>query len=366
MYVELLQKLKLTRHNHGYIYDLDDKLIPYYSTQPISKRNRKTWWQFYLEVKQAVWKLMTGQKSNHPALTGSCALCPWSKSCTRWCKETNDLTNIFYLGRSKREVLNRDLGVATVREARNIDVEREIGEKQLRPDYLYGMGGKTLTAIKRRSAVLTQKNGPLVYREFNLPTTKYELFFDIEDDPTQSFVYLHGFYEHSPEGDRFVYFVAKEQNPQSEKVAFRRALDYVFSFPSGKMGLYYYSGHERMIYKKLQQMYPDVVSEEEIEQLFSRKNSVDLYSDIIYKSVDWPLSSYSLKEVASYLGFKWRDKSPSGAESILWYNEYLQSKDKKILQRIIDYNEDDCKATMVIKNALQRLGNTSLQNLFTQ
>ena len=119
------------------------------------------------------------------------------------------------------------------------------------------------------------------------------------------------------------------------------------------MSLYYYSQHERTVYKKLQQMYPDLVSEEKIGNLFRLKNSVDLYSDIIYKSVDWPLSNYSLKEIASYLGFKWRDESPSGAMSILWYYDYLQSKDKKILQRIIDYNEDDCRATMTIKKALE-------------
>ncbi len=352
MYVELLQKLEVTRHSHGYIFDIDDKLILYNSSQPIGKRNRKPWQKFYQETKQTVWELMNGKRSNRPALTGDCALCPWSASCTRWCKETNDLTNIFYLGRSKRTTLNQDLGVATVKDARNIDVEGEVGQKQLRSDYLYGIGRKTLTAIKRRSDVLTENNGPLIYQEFYLPATKYELFFDIEDDPTQNFVYLHGFYEHAPEGDRFVYFTAKENNHPSEKAAFKKALDYIFSFPPEEMSLYYYSGHEKTMYKKLQQMCPDVASEEEIEELFGRKNSVDLYSDIIYKSIDWPLSSYSLKEVATYLGFDWRDQSPSGAESILWYNEYLESKDKKILQRIIDYNEDDCKATMVIKKAL--------------
>ena len=356
LYVELLQKLGLASHNHGYIYDIDDKLVLYDSIQPIGKRNRKSWQAFYLETKKEVWELMNGRQSNRPALTGDCALCPWSKSCARWCEETNDLTNIFCLGRSKRKVLNQDLGVATVKEAGNINVERGIREKQLRPNHLYRIGEKTLTAIKRRSNVLTQKSGPLVYKRYCLPTAKYELFFDIEDDPTQGFVYLHGFYEHTPKGDRFVCFTAKEHNQPSEKTAFKEALDYIFSFPSEEVGLYYYSRHEEAVYKKLRQMYPDVVNEEEIEELFGRKNSVDLYGDIICKSIDWPLSSYSLKDIASYLGFKWRDKSPSGAESILWYNEYLQSKEKEVLQRIIDYNEDDCRATMVVKRALERLG----------
>ena len=354
MYIELLQKLGFTRQNYGHIYDIDDKLIKYNSKHPIGKRNDKTWQYFYLQTKETVWKLITGEKSNRPALTASCSLCPWAKSCKSWCKKTNDLTNVFYLGRSKRDVLNQRLGIATIKDASRIDVEKEIKEKKKNVDHLYGIGEKTLTAIKRRSNVLIQKNGPLIHKEYNLPAAKYELFFDIEDDPTQGFVYLHGFYEKGPEKERFVCFTAKENSRQSEKIAWQKALDYIFSFSPEEMSLYYYSQHEKTVYKKLQQLYPDVVSEEKIEELFEREKSIDLYSDIIYKAIDWPLSSYSLKEIAVYLGFKWRDKSPSGALSILWYHEYLESKDEKILQRIVDYNEDDCKATMAIKKALEQ------------
>jgi len=36
-------------------------------------------------------------------------------------------------------------------------------------------------------------------------------------------------------------------------------------------------------------------------------------------------------------------------------NEWCQSKDRNILQRILDYNEDDCLAMMVLKDRLQEL-----------
>jgi len=88
MYIELLQKLGFTRQNYGHIYDIDDKLIKYNSKHPIGKRNDKTWQYFYLQTKETVWKLITGEKSNRPALTGSCSLCPWAKSCKSWCKKT--------------------------------------------------------------------------------------------------------------------------------------------------------------------------------------------------------------------------------------------------------------------------------------
>ena len=108
-------------------------------------------------------------------------------------------------------------------------------------------------------------------------------------------------------------------------------------------------------YKKMAEQYPEVATLEDVEWLYDKSRAIDLYFDAILKYTDWALSSYSLKAIAQYLGFKWRDETPSGALSIQWYNEYLKTGDKKILERILLYNEDDCIATMVIKDALVKM-----------
>jgi predicted RecB family nuclease len=55
------------------------------------------------------------------------------------------------------------------------------------------------------------------------------------------------------------------------------------------------------------------------------------------------------------LGFNWQDETPSGAFSIQWFNELIETGDQRILNRLLVYNEDDCKATMVLKEALEKL-----------
>ncbi|OIO32684.1 hypothetical protein AUJ44_01825 [Candidatus Nomurabacteria bacterium CG1_02_47_685] len=108
------------------------------------------------------------------------------------------------------------------------------------------------------------------------------------------------------------------------------------------------------MYRKMQKQYPDVVSAEEVESFFANPKTIDLYQ-VVKKNTDWPLGSYSIKDIAQYLGFSWRDKTPSGALSIQWFNEYLENKDEDVLKRILEYNEDDCKATMVLKDGIEKI-----------
>jgi predicted RecB family nuclease len=44
--------------------------------------------------------------------------------------------------------------------------------------------------------------------------------------------------------------------------------------------------------------------------------AVDLYLDVVRSETEWPTYDYSIKTLATYLNFKWRDKEPSGAASI--------------------------------------------------
>ena len=64
--------------------------------------------------------------------------------------------------------------------------------------------------------------------------------------------------------------------------------------------------------------------------------------------------SYGIKSIAQYLKFEWRDETPSGALSIQWYNDFLKTGEEKFLNRVLEYNEDDCRATLVVKDYLKK------------
>jgi predicted RecB family nuclease len=46
---------------------------------------------------------------------------------------------------------------------------------------------------------------------------------------------------------------------------------------------------------------------------------MDLYLDVVKSNTEWPTNDYSIKTLATYLGFKWRYKEPSSAASIDWW-----------------------------------------------
>ncbi len=356
LYNNLLKKLGFAAHNSGKIIDINGEEVEYDLIAPMGARTKETWWDLYEQIKQHVDLLLKDQDKNKPAMAGICKLCPWYNSCKKWCEETRDLTNVFYLGRSNRDRINRDLGIENIDEFLGIDVaevmkQKEKEKKSGNKDFLLRIGEKSLQKSIDRARILYQTKKPIIYEPIIFPHVSYELFFDIEDDPTQEFVYLHGVYERNGSKERFIDFTATEILADAEKEIWQKFWEYIETLPQDDYAVYYYSPHEKTTYKKLQKRYPDVISMENVEKFFENPNVIDLYQ-IIQSKTDWPLGSYSLKALATYLGFKWRDETPSGALSIQWFNEYIESNDKNILKRILEYNEDDCKATMVLKDGL--------------
>ena len=354
LYAEILKNLGFAKEDRGIILDIRGDEVVYELNSPQGPRNTRTWRDAYLEIREEAGALVAGGRSNKPAITGVCKLCHWYSSCRNWCEKSDDLSRIFYLGRSKRDMLSGELGINRVKDFINLDIDAVLSRKKGNRGFLRGLGEKTLRQMLNRARILAGGGGPQIYGRVDFPAVPTEFFFDIEDDPTQDFVYLHGIYKRESGEEKYVYFFAVENTPMQEKNAWSEFWDYIRKYEPDRRAVYYYSSHEKTVYAKLREKYPDVISEEELERFFGHPNVVDLYSKVL-KHTDWPLSSYSVKEIAGYLGFKWRDKTPSGVLSIQWFNEFLANGEPGVFKRIIEYNEDDCKATMVLKDGLKNL-----------
>jgi predicted RecB family nuclease len=287
-----------------------------------------------------------------PAYGSACKLCHWHTFCVAELTAADDLTLIPLLGRKERNAMQDCLPTIAALAASNPD-----GLIQGRKTVFSGVGSDRLRLFHARAALIkASPPKPYLRAPVILDLAPLALFFDIEVDPLRDIFYLHGFVERR-DGDnateRFVAFFAEEATPAAEREAFAAALDYLAARTEAV--IYYYSKYERISYRKLQQRYPDICTPEDVERLFERPRAVDLYGDVVTKATEWPTRDQSIKTLAKYLGFEWRDTHPSGAASIEWFDRWCRERKPDVRQRILDYNEDGCRATRVLLDGIRSL-----------
>jgi uncharacterized protein len=350
LYVDILERLKFSVGRRGFIWDVHGEEVPYDLRSALGPKAPDSMWDVYRRC-LAEAKAIVGQANKTQAAYGAvCKQCHWYTACLDELTTVNDLTLLPELGRAKRDALASH--VRTLKELAQLDLDACVkGKKTL----FEGIGPDTLVKFKERAALIVSPDPKPYLKELvKIPVSEIEIFFDIEVDPMRDVCYLHGFVERRG-GDnateRYIACFADEPTPASEEAAFAQAWAYLRQNPDA--AVYYYSKYERTIWRKLQQKYSHICTEEEVEALFG--NALDLYYDVVRKHSEWPTKDHSIKTLAKFLGFAWRDTHPSGAASIEWFDRWIQSGDPAIKQRILEYNEDDCRATRVLLDGLRGL-----------
>lgn len=353
LYTDILERLGLSSGRHAFVWDIHGEEVVYDLASARGPKSQESLWDIYIETLESAREIASRANEPLPAICSGCKQCHWRTACRKQLDELDDLTLIPGIGRSKRDGLLPH--VATVQDLVSFDIQTLIskGNKTI----VAGIGASTLKKAKRRAALLkTEGATPYLTTVFEPIDAPIEIFFDVEVDPFRDICYLHGFIERrngDTAGERYLPFFAANPSRDAELQAFGEAVDYLRQ--TQPAAIYYFSKYERTIWRSLRARFPDVATEEEIEEIFSAARSIDLYYDVVSPTTEWPTNDYSIKTLAKYLGFTWRDTDPSGAASIEWYDNWVKSGDVAVRQRILEYNEDDCRATRVLLDGLCRL-----------
>ena len=181
-------------------------------------------------------------------------------------------------------------------------------------------------------------SGKAKIEKIALPKTKNHICFDIETTEDGK-LYLIGLWHKK----KFRYFLSGDD----EKKILDDFIEYLLGLKD--YILYHYGPYEKSMFRQLFDKYK--TDDSVREEIFSKM--IDLYQ-IVRKKAILPLTSYGLKEVAKYFKFKWRSTDASGGNSMLWFDEWNKNKDKKLLKKILNYNEDDVKGTYVVLKKLSK------------
>lgn len=352
LYVDILERKRLSAGRRGFIWDIQGAEVPYDLASPKGQKTPRTLWDEYLDCLATARRIVNASEVTVPAYSSVCKNCHWYSACLNKMTATDDLTLIPELGRSRRDSMVTH--VSTIREFAGSDLASFLAGKKT---IFKGIGPDMLAKLQGRAKLQCARDAkPNLHHSVVLPTAEKEIFFDVETDPFRGICYLHGFIERQRGDDvteQYISFMADQPTPEDEENAFAAAWSYLTN--ARPHILYFYSKYERTIWRDLRERYPSVCTEAELEAVFDRRVAVDLYYDVVLPKTDWPTRDYSIKTLAGFLGFQWRDQHPSGAASIEWFDRWIRTSDPAVKQRILEYNEDDCRAMRVLSDYIRGL-----------
>lgn len=180
-----------------------------------------------------------------------------------------------------------------------------------------------------------------------------DLFFDMEGDPfydpAEGLEFLFGVLWREADGTT-AYRPVWARDRDGERHAFEQFVDLVAerrrAFPD--LHVYHYATYEPSTLARL--MGTHATREEEIDQFLRDEVLVDLLQ-VVRQGLRAGVESYSLKEVEK-LFFTRRAEVSSGNEAVIEFERWLDDGDPARLDAIAAYNEEDCLATLELRDWL--------------
>ncbi len=322
----ILEKIQGARPQDAYLINADSEAKSFLIDPFLDK------FQFTLKE---IEKVLEGEKPP-PFIKAGCKKSPWFSICEEETKGCEDVSLIQGLSqRDQRDLY--EIGIKTVNQL----AKNELSRLQ---EGLEGWNYDKLIRVRNQAEVLVSGE-PLIVQHYNFPEVKTEIYFDVESDPTRGIDCLLGLLIKKGKKTEFKYFFAKGKG--EEKKIWEDFLKFFGELEN--FVIYHYGYYEKHVLQRFEKRYS---APSDLMKKF-RENSLDLYN-IINSSVIMPVYFYSLKDIAGFIGYKWSDLGAGGGEPLTWYDQWLQTHKKEFLNKLIKYNEDDVRATLLVKEWLEK------------
>jgi predicted RecB family nuclease len=292
-------------------------------------------------------RLADGFAGTYPEPVDHCGLCRWSGHCSARWEADDHLSLIAGLGRAMTVRLT-EVGITTCAQL----ALAQPGDRPAR------IGRPTFERLRQQARLQLHERstGEQIYellppeerRGFaRLPEPRPgDLFFDMESDPfyeSEGLEYLFGVTR--LEGGEPVFRSFWAHDRREEKLAFEAFIDFTIAAlaEDPAMHVYHYAPYEPSALKRL--MGRHGTREEEIDRLLSEKVLVDLYA-VTAQALRTSKPGYSIKQVEEFYMDAREQEVTEGGDSIVRFEEWLDTGEQSLLDAIEAYNEVDCLSTV--------------------
>ncbi|HEY9809855.1 MAG TPA: TM0106 family RecB-like putative nuclease [Halomicronema sp.] len=344
---------------HAYLLSFTQEVMPdlgflflrYRSNYPVNLEQRLP--QMHQRLNECIEMLERRQEpevfiSRHP-----CSNCHWYSSCYQVASEICHLSLVPGVTPNRYAKL-KELNITTLAALAEVN-PADLCEFPEFPEFV-----PQQVVLQAKSFIENKgflKPAALDISEEDLPTMPIEMYFDIEAEPELNLFFLHGVLVVNKLTNTELFYPFFAETPDDEIVIWEEFLKLVWQYPNAP--IYHFCEFEAQTIKQLARRYDTPTS-----LWFPLLNRcVDIHERITRTTI-LPVQSYSLKSLARWMGFKWQNSQANGAQCVCWYDEWLKTGNRDYLAAIQQYNEDDCRATYLIKNWLVNfLRNNSTENL---
>ncbi|MFT3887593.1 MAG: TM0106 family RecB-like putative nuclease [Arachnia sp.] len=289
-----------------------------------------------------------------PIRVKECEWCAWWQVCRTQIDDDDLSLRISKAPLDVRELQTLlSLGIKTVAELAEADID------EILPRYLPETGHRDRAEDRLRQAARRARmlaHGVHLERvsvdPIDVPRSAMEVDLDIETADDGS-IYLWGVLIGDDEFRHFSRFERLTPDAEVElAVEFARwLLDLAERHPD--LRVYHYSDYETVHLRRLadRSRHPDLVA----ACALIKEHFVDLFGYVRDNFVG--VDGLGLKVVANRgAGFAWRDEEPGGLNSQSWFNEAIDGPSEEertaARARVLDYNEDDVRATLAVRRWL--------------
>src|SRR5262245_14417035 len=273
-----------------------------------------------------------------PVLNGHCHLCEFRQRCRKQAEAVDDISLLGGVDEKELKRYNRK-GIFTLTQlSGTFRLRRKQGAAKKHDHSLQAL------AIRENTIYVAQRP--------ELPGTKVRLYLDVEGMPDNGFYYLIGLTVVEGESRRRLSFWADgETDAASIWAAFLAAM-----LPRGDFVLLHYGSYECKFLKEMSGRPggdPGLLAR-------IKSSSINVLS-LIYSRVYFPVGSNDLQSVAGCLGFRWSAQEASGLQAIAWRHGGEVSRDDRLKQQLLTYNEEDCDALERVRAMLRAFGSNQGQ-----
>lgn len=268
-----------------------------------------------------------------------CAICEYKFTCYDNLKKEDDLRLLSSISESQIKKLN-NIGYFTIK-------QYSYSYKPRRSSLITSSRSRYKFELK---SLAIRNNKIYVAENIILDHNDIEIFIDFETLPSENYVYLIG-------------VVVTEKNEIINRSSFwanscdeeQKIFEKLFSFINkiGSYTIYHYGAFEIKELKKFNKKHNNIYTKDINNIINNSINILKYFYDNIYP----PTYSNSLKEIANFIGFNWTKKNASGLLSIVWRKRWDFNTSKKLQNRLLLYNIEDCIALYHVKEWIIKLKN---------